>query len=178
MADNYLLFSEVLAHLTPQEEAWLGQQLRPIAVQQDGQTVELASLDDASAGASWVGPRFLQDKEDYDPAWGELGFQFALHDDHDTPDGWGRHLWFYAEESGTPDNVAWLVRKFLKQLRPGQCWSLTYAATCSKPRVGEFSGGAVFVTAERIKWQDAHSYIEQERVRFERARSLKKGKRR
>ena len=65
-----------------------------------------------------------------------------------TQDGWGRHLWFYAEESGSPDNVAWLVQKFLKRFRPDQCWSLTYAATCSKPRVGEFGGGAVFVTAD------------------------------
>ena len=62
--------------------------------------------------------------------------------------GWGRHLWVYAEESGSPDNVAWLVQKFLKKFRPDQCWSLTYSTTCSKPRVGEFGGGAVFVTAD------------------------------
>ena len=68
--------------------------------------------------------------------------------------GWGRHLWVYAEESGNPDNVAWLVQKFLKKFRPDQCWSLTYATTCSKPRAGEFGGGAVFVTADAIMWQN------------------------
>ena len=76
-----------------------------------------------------------------------------------------------------PDNVVWLVRKFLKQFRPSECWSMTYAATCSKPRAGEFGGGAVFVTAEMITGRDAHGYIERQQARFERARSLKKGRR-
>ena len=45
--------------------------------------------------------------------------------------------------------------------------TLTYATTCSKPRVGEFGGGAVFVTAHEIKWQNAYDFVEQERTAFE-----------
>ena len=67
---------------------------------------------------------------------------------------------------GNADNVAWLVQKFLKKFRPDQCWSLTYATTCSKPRVGEFGGGAVFVTADEIKWQNAYDFIEEQRTAF------------
>jgi hypothetical protein len=163
MANNYLQFSEVLPRLTAEEEAWLRAQLRCVAVL-DGTETEIADCDDETTeGAEWVGPRFLRDEEDYDPDCG-LSFEFEFDDDHGE---WGRHLWVYAEESGEPGNVAWLVRKFLKQFRPHQCWSLAWAETCSKLRVGEFYGGAVFVTSEDIKWQSAYQFVKQERATFE-----------
>ena len=59
-----------------------------------------------------------------------------------------------------------LVQKFLKRFRPDQWWSLTYAATCSKPRVGEFGGGAVFVTADEIFQQDACDFVQAKRTQF------------
>ena len=34
---------------------------------------------------------------------------------------------------------------------------MTYATTCSKPRVGEFGGGVIVVTADEIEWLDAQS---------------------
>lgn len=71
------------------------------------------------------------------------------------PDGdWNRHLWVYAEECGSPQNVAWLIQKFLKRFCPKKHWIMTWACTCSKPRVGEFSGGAILVTANAIRWFD------------------------
>ena len=121
----------------------------------------------ADTDADWSGVRFLRDKPDHDAQWDALGFEYGFHEDHDTG-GWGRHLWLYAEDWGDASNVAWLVQKFLKQFRPDQCWSLTYSATCSKPRVGEFGGGAVFVTADTIQWQNAHDFIEDQRAAFRR----------
>jgi hypothetical protein len=94
--------------------------------------------------------------KDFDPEFGEgagFGFKFVLND-FDSP--WRRHLWLYAEEFGCVDRVAHLVQKFLRRFRPEDCWSLTYATTCSRPRVGEFGGGAVFVAADRIKWINSH----------------------
>jgi hypothetical protein len=170
MAENWLQFSEVISQLTPNEESWLRTQLQWIAVQ-DGREIEVddQGLDGAVDG-QWVGPRFLRDyedeAEDYDPSCGELGFQFDFHDDHDTPDGWGRHLWLYAEDGGEPNHAAWLVRKFLRRFRPDQCWSLTWSTSCSKPRVGEFGGGAVFVTATAIRWQNAYDFVERLREVF------------
>ncbi|MCH8890822.1 MAG: hypothetical protein IH827_07080 [Myxococcales bacterium] len=63
------------------------------------------------------------------------------------------------------ERIAHVVRKFLATFRLQQCWSLTYAATCSKPRVGEFGGGGVFVTAEDVIWFDADQFVEQQRER-------------
>jgi hypothetical protein len=59
------------------------------------------------------------------------------------------------------------VQKFLKKFRPGQCWSLAYSTTCSKPRVSEFGGGAVFVTADTIQSNSTNDFIEDRRVTFE-----------
>ncbi len=164
MADNYLQFSEVIANLTEPEEAWLKEQLQPIRVFGGNEYAEDAAPAE-QADAEWDGIRFLRDKTDYDPKWDALGFEFDFCDDQDRG-GWGRHLWLYAEEWGDGGNVAWLVQKFLKKFRPDQCWSLSYAATCSKPRVGEFGGGAVFVTADTIAWQDSGDFIEGQRAAF------------
>ena len=172
MANNYLQFSEVIANLTESEEAWLKEQLQRICLfgdreypaDEDGYPVgnpdEVAHQD-----PDWVIPRFLRDYR-HELGNTEQGFCAEFHDDHDSPDGWDRHLWIYAEEGGEPDHAAWLVQKFLKQFRPQECWSLTYATTCSKLRVGEFAGGAVFVTADEIRWQGADDFIEQQRARF------------
>jgi hypothetical protein len=163
MANNYLQFSEVLTQLNSEEEKWLKDQFQLVAVH-DGQETEIEDEGDKAVScAEWTGPRFLRDKDDYDQGCDRLGFQFQFNDD----DGWGRYLWVYSDESGDPDNVSWLVRKFLKQFRVDQCWSLTWAEMCSKLRVGEFSGGGVFVTAEEIKWASAGAFIEQERAAFQ-----------
>ena len=66
MADNYLLFSEIVPKLGPDEEAWLRAQLQQIAVH-GGEETAIDDLDDqAIEGADWYGPRFLQDYGDFD----------------------------------------------------------------------------------------------------------------
>lgn len=166
MADNYQEFSEVIPKLSKEEAAWLKEQLEIIAVfdkeeYTEDSLPESRSLDEAE----WIGCRALRDVEDYDSCAGvDAGFQYEFRDGDDAT--LGRHLWIYAQDWGYVDNVAHLVRKFLKQFRPDDCWSLTWASTCSKPRVGEFGGGAVFVTASDIAWDVAHEFVEQRRAAF------------
>ena len=154
MANNYLQFSEVLSNLTVAERDWLQQQLETVYVFGDTEYAEVdiprnLSLEDAI----WCGCRALRDlpDEDCDPV---VGFQCEFAQDDDL----GLHLWFYAEEAGEPQQVAHVVQKFLLQFRPEQSWSLTYATTCSKLRISEFSGGALFVTAEAIESFDAGDF--------------------
>ncbi len=82
----------------------------------------------------------------------------------------GEFAWFYAEEAGRPGNVAELVQEFLAKFDPESAWTTTYAETCDKMRLGEFSGGAVFVTAEGDR---VHG-----RARLGPTRSSKRGRRR
>jgi hypothetical protein len=166
MANNYLQFSEVVPHLTDKEIDWLKEQLQRIYVFQGRQYSEdelPAQLNPDSA--DWAGCRAYLDMLEYDAEFDEgAGFEYQFQLKPDP--GWGRHLWLYAEESGYVSRVAHLVQKFLRMFRPKDCWSLTYALTCSKPRVGEFGGGAVFVTAAEIKWESTDDFVEGQRELF------------
>jgi hypothetical protein len=162
MADYYTQFSEVLSHLTADEEAWLRQQLAHVHVFGDKEYADdelPGNLDPDKA--DWSGFRAWRDREDLDGD--TLGFEYRF----DSNGEWGCYLWMYAEESGEPESVAQLVQKFLGRFCPDQCWGLTFAGTCSKPRAGAFGGGAVFVTADEIKWNDAHDFVEKERQAFD-----------
>ena len=66
--------------------------------------------------------------------------------------------------------AAWPIscKSSSRSSRPDQCWSLTYATTCSKPRLGEFGGGAVFVTADNIRWNNSYDFVAEQRNAFER----------
>jgi hypothetical protein len=48
---------------------------------------------------------------------------------------------------------------------------MTYASTCSKPRIGEFSGGALFVTASQVTFFNARDFVERQEARFQREAS-------
>ena len=161
MANNYLEFSETLGPLTKKQAAWLQQQLEPIVVVNGTEFPE----DDAPEcdEPDYRGLRFLRDYEDLDddadmPGFG-VEFQGAGKD---------RQAWIHAEEGGDPGRATHLVQKFLKKFCPDQCWSLSYATTCSKPRLGEFGGGAVFVTADNIRWSNSYEFVEEQRNAFER----------
>jgi hypothetical protein len=167
MANDYLQFSEVIPRLTNQEEEWLQNQLEIVRVFDDKEYPEDELPDGLDPEhAQFVGCRAFRDMEDYDSSEEDAGFQYSFSTDEDNPEGWGCHLWIYADEGGDLDRVAHLVQKFLKAYRPTECWSLTYATTCSRPRVGEFGGGALFVTADEIKWQSAYSFIVDEQRAF------------
>lgn len=165
MADYNLLFSESLGGLTPVERIWLTRQLETIFVV-DGRECTFEELPDpcSPADITWCGLRIFRElaanDEDDD---GEAGFQFVLNTDPAS----GCYLWLYAEEDGRPDHAAYLVQRFLQTFRPRDCWSLTYAVTCSKPRLGAFGGGALFVTAEAIEPLHAHAFIEVRRAAFD-----------
>lgn len=108
---------------------------------------------------TWIGSQLDPDLwEAHPPDWeapvedGFLGFDWSL----DEVEG---SLWLYAEETGAPEEAARFVRAFLARFRPDDSFSLTYADHCSKPRPGEFSGGAVFVTAGSIRHEDAYDWV-------------------
>lgn len=168
MANNYLEFSEVLPQLTEKEADWLREQLETVHVFGDKEYTE-DELPDHLKGenAEWVGCRAYRDLEGYDADFGEeAGFEWEFCDDDDSSSGWGRHLWLHAVEYAELDRLAHLIRKFLKEFRPNDVWSLTYATYCSKPRVGEFSGGALFVTAADVKWNNAYDFVEEQTKAF------------
>ncbi len=166
MANNHLEFCEVLDELTDEEVAWLKSQLTVVYMFGDQEYVE----DDIPAGhdpadADFVGCRAYRDMEFYDPDLGEppgFNYEFLPAEETDA----GQRLLFYAGGHDCLDRLAHVVQKFLQQFSPDKYWSLTYSITCSKPRVGEFGGGGVFVTARSIQWFDVYELVEQSRMAF------------
>lgn len=174
MAEHYLQFSEALTGLSVAEADWLAQQLEVVYVVGEREFTERDLPGDLSPDyAQRICPRGLLDlpaeakrdanDEDYDAGDvddDETGFAFELR----ANATWGQDLWLYAEEYGRPERVAHLVQKFLRQFRPAAQWWLTYAITCSKPRIGQFTGGAIFVTAETVVCFEAADFVEQQRA--------------
>lgn len=140
MADNFLLFAESLTDLTPDEEAWLAERLN--------------NRDMPAGGDERC------DEEDESP-----GFEFEFYGEQSA----GRCLKLYAIEAGDPEATACLVQAFLRRFRPQASFALSWCASCSKMRDGEFGGGAIFVTAERIEaWSSGEWLTERQRVFQER----------
>ena len=63
-------------------------------------------------------------------------------------------------------NVGIVVQAFLKKFRPDAFFALTYAAWCDKLRVGEFAGGALFVTAMSFEILMAGDWVDEKRESF------------
>jgi hypothetical protein len=164
MADNYLQFSEAIVKLSIEERDWLQRQLETICVVGDQEFAENELPGDLStADVTWAGCRAFRDLPDVD-SYDDTGFQHEFRENAKL----GRHLWVYADEWADLDRVAHLVKKFLRQFRPDESWSLTYATTCSKLRLGEFGGGAVFVTASNIESFDVGDFVSGRQAAFAR----------
>jgi hypothetical protein len=177
MANNYLLFAEILEDVMLEETTWLRHQLEPIVVIDGAEYPEGDdSLSDLKTEPSYEGMRFLRnydglDNTDdreyrYDDAHYQ-GFEVEFEDDGD--------VLFFAEEHGDPARLAHLVQQFLRRFRPNECWPLSYAKTCSKPHPSEFGGGAAFVTADEIRWQSSFTFVEQQLTAFKAGRSAHAG---
>ena len=174
MADTYFEFSEMLLVNHQEEIDWLNCQLE--CVGEDGKPEARSTVDLCrSARPECHVPRFMYELDQV--LDGRIDFGVGLAEGTVEPtnrdcqgfqaewykeDGEIKALWIYAEEHGQNDSAAYLVQMFLRQFQPDGCWSLTYSYRCSKPRVGEFGGGAVFVTANDAKWMDTHCFVEEQ----------------
>ena len=175
MADHYLQFSIQVSGLTAAERNWLRQQLDETlleaAAAYQAECDELASRPDTEreathhrararyleAGGNGIEPAGLVLLGHYRQHDGVLDVEHAFgHDCHG-----GECLWLFAEEHGDPEVVAILLQAFAQRFRPTARFGLTWAATCSKPRAGEFSGGGVVIGAERCDWIEAGDWVEQ-----------------
>ena len=166
MANHYLLFSEALPLKTKAQEDWVYDQLKFIAVV-DGKEMLSSDYDllvDPKK-PTYDGIKFLRDYPPEDVS-DEVGFECTVESISGK-----RQAWLHTDESGDVGKVVHFVRKFLKKFNPTGCWTLTYAATCSKPRLGEFGGGGVFVTANSVKWTNAYDFIEKCKKAFETKKS-------
>lgn len=144
MANNYTLWSESIklsdsGDVREAQKKWIVRALMPFDEWQ-GELSEGAegSIEDFEAHLSQVGIADVRGCDDLE-YW--PGFSWELEDDH---------LWVYSEESGSIDNLAVFAQSFLKKFAPEAHFTLEWASSCSKPRLREFGGGAMVVTATEV----------------------------
>jgi len=147
MANIYMQFSEELPLETEEEHEWIRNALKGIDpdLLEEGREEELEAWCDAR--------QIDKDSAEYFPMF-----------------GWGitiGRLWVYSEESADLDHVVGVVQSFLRKFRPKSCCCLQYAETCSRPRIGEFGGGAVFVTADNVNWLNTGAWVTDRTAGFE-----------
>ena len=151
MANHYVQFSEALNHLTEAEHAWCATRLHHLETVLP--TFDEEGEDENEQSCQPEDERYLESAQ--------LGFEWKIQSEAN-----GQSLWLHAEEDGNAEHAALFAQEFLIRFRPENYFSLTWAATCSKPRIGEFSGGAVFVTATEIHWNGAFSWLTEKIVDF------------
>lgn len=172
MANYYTEFSEVVPNLSDDEIGWLKHLTETIYVYGE-EEYSAETLPDGvdSDNADWHGMRALSDFSERAEFEGQCcGFDWQLIEADDGR--WGRHFWLYSQECGWAEPTAHFVQKFLQECRPTECWGLTFADHCSKLRIGEFGGGAVFVTATEVKWQMTYGFFDEEEKKFAEQKEL------
>ena len=146
MANNHMYFSEIIYDINREQAKWIEAVL--------GFDYEEFEDGEAAKGAlaNLMG---LETEElvsidfEYWP-----GFAWGLHG---TEEG---SLWLHDNgESFGLDNLILFVQSLIKKWMPNYIFPMTWAGTCSKSRVGEFGGGWVVISKNRVEYEDTWSEV-------------------
>ena len=141
MANSYLLFSVEIPGLTKKEVAWFQKQLTC-------PDEELFIKWPEAKQQAWLKEHGTDDLSCYP----DFGYEF-------DPDGTKQSLILYSEECGNLDQVCNMLQSYLKTFHPDRHIGVEWATTCSKMRPGEFSGGAVFITAQEQRCMNSGTWL-------------------
>ena len=156
MANNYQQHSFMIDSLTPAEAYWLNKKFDEIDKRNDDPSGEYICL----GSTEFEDGHFV-----YDPPL-EDGKEPVVEQIKEHP----KSLWLYAEEGCDLDSLVDFLQSFLKENRPDSYLGFEWANTCSKMRLDEFSGGSVFITADKADWISTYDFLETKRKEFEAAK--------
>jgi len=144
VADNYLSFSERIDGLTPAACEWVETVL---SLNPDESDEELKTL------VAELGCEPSNDElEELVYTWPH--FEWKIQNLLDR-DGKAIHnIWLYTEEWGSLQHVKWFVQALIHTFMPDYIFTLTFAETCSKPRLREFGGGWLVISKDETLWGD------------------------
>lgn len=148
MADHYLKFSEVLdlssdAVLREQQTTWINKVLNAYS---DSENLDTAK--------SILEANGIDAKEVDIEYWCD----FCWNIESDPV------LWIYSEEHANVYNVGLFVRAFMNKFDIPGVWTLQWSETCSSPRIGAFSGGAMLVDKKNILMKSIREVMDDMRV--------------
>jgi hypothetical protein len=145
VADNYVQFSEGLVIQTDEEEAWLRRLFEEGKFFNHEEDVDKYEEFLRLWGISHISESAMY-------SWPGFGYEF----EGDSTGSRTRYLWIWdGGMYGDVESAAAIIQAFIRKFRPDSVFRLTWAASCSKPRIGEFFGGAVVISSSVIKWFNA-----------------------
>lgn len=151
MANNYLMFSEAIDHITDEEKQW---------IEDIPEGIEYCDNPDYEDDEEWVNA--MLDKMtvlgiDHEQVVDMLElfpyFKFNLQESPKR----GRFWWLTTDESADLAHVACVVQAFIRKFRPDYIFKLTWCEYCDKPRIGEFGGGWVVVSKNDVEYGNTYS---------------------
>ena len=129
MANNYTFLSFVIEDVNTEQYAWLRKVTKAIEENEGGPIGELDGAEHEWAG--WCFNSHVTDIQ------GDEDIENVVAD-----------VCIYTEENCDLEALGDLLVCFLEKFRPNEVISFQYAHTCSKPRPGEFGGGALAACSE------------------------------
>ncbi len=169
MANNYRQYSESIENLSQEEADWLRKLFDAASNEEDP-----ARWTSAQAMAKYEGVWDVDDIDDDDLSeFGKI-IKEGASDGDPTPcvrldieeEGDKIAAWIYAEEHGDVETIGNFIQAFFKKFNKKDAWfSLTWADTCSKLRIGEFGGGAMLVTHDMVLVESTYTMVESMKVR-------------
>lgn len=134
IANNYTQFSFAVSLDTDEEKEWAERAVAHVNQWEQGDDPDVAG-------------------NEFDAVIPPDGYTF--YDVEIDDDG----LWFHADEAGDPDHVAQFVEEFLRRFRPDDHVGFSWADTCTKPRLDEFGGGAMVITAHGTEAMSVYQWL-------------------
>ncbi len=162
MADNYCQGSYKLNFRTPENPEWRQWWKDVLEYTFNQDPSEIPEEVKARHPEALERLQKAVEKEDYEifnPA--EVGF-----DDSEPSKFYGVELekegvWLHGDESWDVNVAVDLIQAFLHRFNLDWVEELSYADTCSKPRIGEFGGTTLFITKDRIMSNTSRSCLTQ-----------------
>ena len=72
----------------------------------------------------------------------------------------GAKIWVYSEDYADVGRLENVLAEYQKKFGDQKAITLSWASTCSKPRLSEFGGGASVIVAGKVKNLDASQWAE------------------
>lgn len=149
MANNYTQFSFAVALDSDEEREWA---IRAIDFLENIEELLTTEGEDGVILDTHEFYSILPDDYEYG-----LATSFAVDEDG---------LWIHSDDNGNPSDPIPLVMTYLRKFHPDRVVSFTWANTCDRPRLDEFGGGAVCISAFDEEWESMFDWLSSTRDRM------------
>lgn len=161
MANNYLQFSSALELFSSEEVSYWKNVLTAIPDLFESYWENQDTREERQKLIDHILDRF--DVELSEDVFDDFPLTFSYDISDSSPEfNFQGSICFYAEENGSLGFLGEAVQSFFKKFRPNGFFYCSYAETCSKMKIDEFSGGAMVVTDNFVKFHHVTDFIRKE----------------